>query len=169
MGSLTTTATHYCLKQRLQILHQCHASFHNAQASTTHKLPQSLQAQNLPSRVGLNIDGPFLRIQVESLQGALLAEQFCPVDIFVSTIIPSSGLPFRVLIGHTGPQSSHYRCRSEVLRSNKLNSLPATTPQQQVKGTDQASYKTFNVKHLLGYILNHPCTHMKTGGPGGCN
>ena len=48
----------------------------------------------------LNVDSPFLRVEVEGLQRSLLAESFGLVDEFVASVISSTRISFRVLVCH---------------------------------------------------------------------
>ena len=57
------------------------------------------------TRERLDVDTPFLRIQLESLESTLLTKQFNLVDIFVSSIVASTWVSFAILIGEDRAQS----------------------------------------------------------------
>jgi hypothetical protein len=48
----------------------------------------------------LNIDAPFLGVQVESLQSASLASQLNGVDVLISTVISCTWVALRVFVRH---------------------------------------------------------------------
>ena len=48
----------------------------------------------------LNVDTPFLGVEVESLKSALLAKKLDLIDVLVTTIVSCSGVSFRVLVAH---------------------------------------------------------------------
>lgn len=52
------------------------------------------------SRKALDVDTPLLRVDVEGLEGTALAEKLDLVDVLVATIVTSTGVTLRVLVGH---------------------------------------------------------------------
>jgi hypothetical protein len=48
----------------------------------------------------LDVDAPFLRIQVESLESTSLASQFDGIDVLVSTIVSGTWVTLGVFVGH---------------------------------------------------------------------
>ena len=68
-----------------------------------------------PARVRLNIDPPLVGTDMESLQCALLAEVFNPVNVLVASIVTGAWLPLRVLVGQAGTQSLDDGQGGEVL------------------------------------------------------
>jgi hypothetical protein len=46
----------------------------------------------------LDVDTPFLRVDVESLEGSLLAKKLNLVDVLVATIVSGAGVSLRVLV-----------------------------------------------------------------------
>lgn len=79
----------------------------------------------LPSRVWLNIHTPFLRIQSICFQCTFLTQQFCPVNMFIATIVSGSWAPFWIFVCHGWTQSLYDRRRCEILWCNQLYATPA--------------------------------------------
>ena len=52
------------------------------------------------SRQALDVDTPLLRVEVEGLKGTALAEKLDLVNVLVATIVTSTGVTLRVLVGH---------------------------------------------------------------------
>lgn len=48
----------------------------------------------------LDIDAPFLRIEVEGLESASLAGQLNGIDMLVSTVVSGPGVALRVFVRH---------------------------------------------------------------------
>ena len=48
----------------------------------------------------LYVDTPLLRIQAESLESTLLAEELDGIDVLVATVVAGTGVTLRVLVGH---------------------------------------------------------------------
>ena len=84
--------------------------------------------------VGLHVHAPGLLIQVEGLQGPLLAQVLHLVDDLVAAVVAGSWLTLRVLVGQRGTQALHDCPRGEVLRGNQLNAprLPSLLLLHQV-------------------------------------
>jgi len=72
------------------------------------------------TREGLNVDTPLGRVQVEGLQGTLLAEGLAHVDELVSAIIPEDKKQWK--IGPTVPSST-----KQALRQTWLQGSPQST------------------------------------------
>jgi hypothetical protein len=52
----------------------------------------------------LNIDTPFLGVQIEGLEGASLAGQLNCVNILISTVVSCTWIALGVFVGHGGSQ-----------------------------------------------------------------
>jgi len=52
----------------------------------------------------LNVDTPLRRVEMESREGAVLAQSLDLVNVLVSTIVASTGVALRVLVGHGGAE-----------------------------------------------------------------
>jgi hypothetical protein len=52
----------------------------------------------------LNIDTPFLRIQMESLESTSLAGQLNRVDVLISAVVSCTWVALGVFVGHGGSQ-----------------------------------------------------------------
>lgn len=76
------------------------------------------------STKALDIDAPFLRVEVECLEGSSLAGQLEFVDMLVSAVVTSSGVSLRVLVRHGRAQSVKDRSRGHILRGNEQDGLP---------------------------------------------
>jgi hypothetical protein len=48
----------------------------------------------------LNVDAPFCRIQLESLESTSLASQFDGIDVLVPTIVSGTWVTLGVFVGH---------------------------------------------------------------------
>ena len=48
----------------------------------------------------LNIDSPFLRVQIEGFESTSLTGQFNGVNVLISTIIPCTWVTLGVFVGH---------------------------------------------------------------------
>lgn len=72
----------------------------------------------------LDVDTPLLRVEVEGLEGALLAEQLNLVDELITTVVASSGVALRVLVRHGGAEGIEDGAGGDVLRSNQNDRLP---------------------------------------------
>ena len=66
-------------------------------------------------RIGLNIDTPYGRIEVEGVERPLATEDLKLVDPFVAPIITRVGQTFRVLVGQDGAVGLHSGTRRQVL------------------------------------------------------
>jgi hypothetical protein len=78
------------------------------------------------SAQALDIDTPLCRVQVESLEGALLAKELDLVDVLVASVVASTGVAFRVLVGHGRAQSVEDGARGNILRGNEDDGLALT-------------------------------------------
>lgn len=78
------------------------------------------------ARQALDIDTPLLGVEVEGLESSLLAKQLDLVDVLVATIVTSTGVTLRVLVGHRGTEGIEDGTRSNVLGGNENNGLALT-------------------------------------------
>lgn len=69
----------------------------------------------------LDIDTPLLRVEVEGLESTSLAGKLNGIDVLVTTIVTSSGVSLRVLVGHGRAKSIKDSTGGEVLRGNQDN------------------------------------------------
>lgn len=69
----------------------------------------------------LHIDAPFVRLQVECLEGASLAGEFDGIDVLVATVVSGSRITFGVFVGHGGAESIVDSAGGDVLRGNQKN------------------------------------------------
>jgi hypothetical protein len=67
----------------------------------------------------LDIDAPFLVIQVERLQCSCLAQQLDGVNVLVSSVVAGSWVTLGVLVGHGRAQGVKDRSRRHILRGNE--------------------------------------------------
>ena len=74
----------------------------------------------------LNIDSPFGGVQVERLQSTRLACQLDGVNVLIATVVSSTGIPLRVLVGHGRAQGIEDGAGGEVLRSNQDDGFTLT-------------------------------------------
>jgi hypothetical protein len=78
------------------------------------------------SAQALDVDTPLRRVEVEGLEGTLLAEELDLVDMLVSSVVASTGVALRVLVGHGRTQSVEDSPRGDILRSDEDDGLPLT-------------------------------------------
>lgn len=71
----------------------------------------------------LDVDTPLLRVQVESLEGTLLAGDLNGIDVLVTTIVTGTGVTLGVLVGHGRTKSIEDGVGGEVLRGDQDNRL----------------------------------------------
>lgn len=74
----------------------------------------------------LDIDTPLLRVEVEGLESTSLAGKLNGIDVLVTTIVTSSGVSLRVLVGHGRAKSIKDSTGGEVLRGNQDNGFTLT-------------------------------------------
>jgi hypothetical protein len=72
------------------------------------------------ARVGLDVDTPDIRVEIESLECTLLAEDLEFIDELVSAIIASMGLTLGVLVREEGTVCLHRRLRCQILQSGRV-------------------------------------------------
>lgn len=78
------------------------------------------------SRQALDVDTPLLRVEVEGLKGTALAEKLDLVDVLVATIVTSTGVTLRVLVGHGGTKSVEDGAGGDVLGGDEDDGLALT-------------------------------------------
>ena len=59
------------------------------------------------SRIGLHVDAPFGRVEMECFKCALAAENLELIDVFVTTVVARTWKTFRIFIGENGPIGFH--------------------------------------------------------------
>ena len=74
------------------------------------------QSWTYTSRVWLDIDAPFSRVEVEGCQRPLLAKDFELVDPLVATVVASVGETLGILVGEDGTVGLHGRPARQVLQ-----------------------------------------------------
>lgn len=75
------------------------------------------------SRKALDVDTPLLGVEVESLKSTLLAETLDLVNVLVATIVTSTGVTLRVLVGHGGTKGIEDSAGGDVLGGDEDNGL----------------------------------------------
>mmetsp|Transcript_123991 Transcript_123991/g.332958 ORF Transcript_123991/g.332958 Transcript_123991/m.332958 type:complete len:366 (-) Transcript_123991:23-1120(-) len=73
--------------------------------------------------VGLHVDAPLLRVQVERLESAVLAQVLDLVDDLVASVVARPRLALGVLVGERGSERLHARPGREVLRRDQLDRI----------------------------------------------
>lgn len=130
------------------------------------------------TRQALNIDTPFLGIQVECLESTSLAGQLNRVNVLVSTIVSGTWVSLRVFVWHGWSQSIENGTGGNILGGNKDNRFTLTldleflcilvsnwhgwadalnySPWSQ-RSQDQSQPKTFptSVKQWVSQITQH--------------
>lgn len=71
------------------------------------------------TRQGLDVDSPDLGVQVERLQGSLLAQRLGLINELVTTVVSGARVALRVLVLHDGAQGVHDGLRGEVFRRDQ--------------------------------------------------
>lgn len=98
----------------------------------THKTVMGLHESLVDLQVGwatrksLDIDAPFLGVEVEHLKSTSLARQLDGIDVLVTTIVTGAGVTLRVFVGHWGSKSIVDSTRCDILRSDEKNGLALT-------------------------------------------
>lgn len=67
------------------------------------------------ARESLDVDTPLGGVEVEGLEGALLAEQLDLVNVLVATVVTGTGLALGVLVGHGRAQGIEHGARGDIL------------------------------------------------------
>jgi hypothetical protein len=71
----------------------------------------------------LDVDTPLGRVEVESLEGTVLAQSLNLVDVLVAAIVAGAGVALRVLVGHGGAKSIEDGTGGNVLRGDEDDGL----------------------------------------------
>lgn len=71
----------------------------------------------------LNVDTPLLGVEMEGLEGTVLAEHLDLVDVLVTTIVAGAGETLRVLVGHGGAEGIEDGTRGDVLGGDEDDGL----------------------------------------------
>lgn len=74
----------------------------------------------------LDVDTPLLVVEVEGIESTALAEQLDLVNVLVATIVTSTGVALRVLVGHGRAQGIEDGAGGDVLGGNENNGLALT-------------------------------------------
>ena len=74
----------------------------------------------------LNVDTPLLRVETESLQSTLLAEQLDLVDVLVTTVVAGTRVSLRVLVGHGRAEGVEDGPGGYILGGNEEDGLALT-------------------------------------------
>ena len=69
----------------------------------------------------LNVNTPLLRIEAESLESTSLAGKLNGINVLITTIVTSSRITLRVLVGHGRAKCIENSTRGEVLGGNQDN------------------------------------------------
>lgn len=72
---------------------------------------------------GLDVDTPLGLVQVEGREGTSLASQLNGIDVLVATIVSSTWVTLRVLVGHWGSQCVENGAGGDVLGSDEDDGL----------------------------------------------
>ena len=74
----------------------------------------------------LDVDTPLVGLEVEGLQSTSLACKLNGINVLVTTIVTSSRISLRVLVGHGRAKSIEDSTGSEVFRGNQDNGFTLT-------------------------------------------
>lgn len=74
----------------------------------------------------LDIDAPFLGIEVEGLESASLAGQLDGINVLVSTVVSGAGVALRVFVGHGRSQSIEDSTGRDIFGSNENDRFSLT-------------------------------------------
>lgn len=75
------------------------------------------------ARQALDVDAPFLRVDVEGGEGTLLAEELDAVNVLVAAVVAGTGVTLGVLVAHGGAEGVKDGAGGDVLRGNEDNGL----------------------------------------------
>lgn len=92
------------------------------------RLHDSLVDLQVCGRTGqaLNVDTPLLLVEIEGRERTVLAKNLNLIDVLVASVVTSTRVSLRVLVGHDGSERIVDRSRGNVLGSDQRNSLPLT-------------------------------------------
>jgi hypothetical protein len=74
----------------------------------------------------LDVDTPFLRVEVEGLESTGLAQELDLVDVLVATVVAGAGVTLGVLVGHGRTKGIEDSPRGDVLGSDEQDGLALT-------------------------------------------
>ena len=74
----------------------------------------------------LDVDAPLGAINVEGLEGTLLAKKLDLINVLVATIVPSAGVALRVLVGHGGAKGIENGTGRDIFRGDEDDGLALT-------------------------------------------
>ena len=78
------------------------------------------------ARQALDVDTPFLGVEVESGEGTLLAEELDAVNVLVATVVAGTRVTLGVLVAHGGAEGVKDGTGGDVLGGNENNGLALT-------------------------------------------
>lgn len=76
------------------------------------------------SAQSLHINTPLRVVEVESLEGTLLAEELDLVDVLIATVVPSTRLALGVLVGHGRAKGVEDGTGGDILGGDENDGLP---------------------------------------------
>lgn len=71
----------------------------------------------------LDVDTPLVGVEVEGLEGTLLAQQLDLVNVLVAAVVAGAGVALGVLVGHGGAESVEDGPRGDVLGGDEHDGL----------------------------------------------
>lgn len=75
------------------------------------------------AREELDVDAPLCGVEVEGLEGALLAEELVLVSVLVAAVVAGAGVPLRVLVGEAGGEGVADGLGADVLGRDHLQAV----------------------------------------------
>lgn len=93
-------------------------------------------ASNLDTGIGLDIDAPDGGIEAISLQGTFLTEKLKSINVFIASIISSSGETLGIFVGQYGAIGLHDGNAGKVFRGNQFQSATLALFLSLNKGID---------------------------------
>ena len=75
------------------------------------------------STQALDVDTPLLGIQSKGLESTLLAQKFYGIDVLIATIVTSTWITLRVLVGHGRAKGVKDGAGSDILGGNEKDGL----------------------------------------------
>jgi hypothetical protein len=78
------------------------------------------------ARQALDVDAPFLRVDVEGGEGTLLAEELDAVNVLVATVVAGTRVTLRVFVAHGRAKGVENGTGGDVFGSNEDDGLALT-------------------------------------------
>lgn len=76
------------------------------------------------ARQRLDVDAPLVGVEAEGLESTPLAGELNGINVFVATVVASTGVTLGVFVAHGRAESVEDGARGDILRGNEQDGLP---------------------------------------------